>query len=119
MGRQGKSQSELGNAINPNFEPSDLHHLSAVQGWLERGNHPEASKDPEYLSRFAEDLQLCRDVEVLREDTMAKYESSPETTWLYGLVNLRDWFGTVACLLDESLECEHGEGHYKSPFSPS
>ena len=78
----------------------------------------QSSKNPEYLERFAEDLQVCRDVEVLREETLAKYKSSPETTWLYELINLGDWSGTAAFLLDESILAEHGERVYKSPFSP-
>ena len=73
-----------------------------------------ASKDPEYLSRFAEDLQVCRDVELLREQTMGKYEASPESTWLYELIDLGDWLFTAASLLDESLLCEHAEGEYKA-----
>ena len=79
----------------------------------------QSSKNPDYLELFAEDLQVCRDVEVLREDTLAKYKSSRETTWLYELIDLGDWLGTAAFLLDESILGEHGEGIYKSPFSPS
>jgi hypothetical protein len=32
-----------------NFEPPDLHHLQATQGWLERGNHQEANEELENI----------------------------------------------------------------------
>ena len=33
-----------------NFEPSDLHHLRAAEGWLELGNHLEANEELENIT---------------------------------------------------------------------
>ena len=78
-----------------------------------------SGREPEYLTRFAEDIQHCRDVLLVKDQTLSKYASQPEFTWLYELVETFMWLRDAAFFLDESLCCEHAEGEYKSPSSPS
>ena len=79
----------------------------------------ESTKDPEAIQVFTTDVQLCRDAELLRGRTKAKYETRGENTWLLELADVGDWLATAAHELDGSLLCGHEEGDYRSPFSPS